>query len=182
LERGERDLWEEAITRWPQSCTGNAAKSRLEPVFDFLTGEITGYTNVVEKEVALFQEEGGFRTVPPGFDRGIHFDTPPEFQESNHVEISLAEIMEEKLTISDQNLDDRAETLPIDEFLSSAETVPLAIKDSHGSNTPQMWARKVKSVNQLPIDYESVVCEPAMEFPFELDPFQKHAIYHLERG
>ena len=153
-----------------------------------LTNEIVGYTNAAEKEEKSpsFQkerEDEGFLTVPPGFDRGIHFDPPSEFQESNHFEVSLADIMQEKLTIAGENVGTQPEKLPIDEFLSSVEPAPLlALRDSHKSNLPQTWARETKNLNQLPPDYESVVCEPAMAFPFELDPFQKHAIYHLERG
>ncbi|RKP10233.1 P-loop containing nucleoside triphosphate hydrolase protein, partial [Thamnocephalis sphaerospora] len=43
------------------------------------------------------------------------------------------------------------------------------------------WAHVVNA-HAVPADFDEVVPELAREFPFELDTFQKQAVYHLERG
>lgn len=43
------------------------------------------------------------------------------------------------------------------------------------------WARLVDAMH-VPADWDVVVPKLAFEYPFELDPFQKQAVYHLERG
>ncbi|KAI8051131.1 antiviral helicase [Syncephalis plumigaleata] len=45
----------------------------------------------------------------------------------------------------------------------------------------QEWAHMVNA-NAVPADFNEVVPELARDFPFELDTFQKQAVYHLEKG
>lgn len=45
----------------------------------------------------------------------------------------------------------------------------------------EVWAKAIDA-NHVPLDFDQVIPKLAMEFPFTLDPFQKQAIYHLERN
>ena len=50
-----------------------------------------------------------------------------------------------------------------------------------GKAKSSSFARAV-DLHRLPEDFDQVVPELAHSYPFELDAFQKQAIYHLERG
>lgn len=48
-------------------------------------------------------------------------------------------------------------------------------------NAKREWAHVV-DVNQKFSNFNELVPDPAMRYPFELDPFQKESIYHIEQG
>ncbi len=117
--------------------------------------------------------------IPPGFERGIEFDET----KNERGKVSIAELLlEEKKLISVQ-------AKPV---LSAApEEVKEAVEQfKFIRNANPKLASKAKSssfaravdLNRLPEDFDQVVPELAHYYPFELDAFQKQAIYHLERG
>ncbi|XP_024013505.1 DExH-box ATP-dependent RNA helicase DExH11 isoform X2 [Eutrema salsugineum] len=73
----------------------------------------------------------------------------------------------------------------LDEILSSAKTAILAEEAITGNSDKQLrkegWATKGDSQDIADRFYE-LVPDMAMEFPFELDNFQKEAIHCLEKG
>ncbi|TPX31912.1 hypothetical protein SmJEL517_g04858 [Synchytrium microbalum] len=60
--------------------------------------------------------------------------------------------------------------------LTSAPHIPAPIKEKEKS-----WAQMV-DINAPFTEFNELVPELVLQFPFELDDFQKHAVYHLERG
>ncbi|KAJ9081961.1 Antiviral helicase ski2 [Entomophthora muscae] len=125
----------------------------------------------------------------PGFDRGLLLETQePTSQTLNTAPpVDVANILSgfEDLEIEEDLVEEEA-AVPaeeIDEILPSKnETVaphPTAAPTEHSEH--KVWAHDVK-LEKLPLDYSQVVQILAHDFPFELDLFQKHAVYHLESG
>uniref|UniRef100_A0A1J3FE68 Helicase SKI2W n=1 Tax=Noccaea caerulescens TaxID=107243 RepID=A0A1J3FE68_NOCCA len=77
------------------------------------------------------------------------------------------------------------DTTVLDEILSSAKTAILAEEGITGNNDKQLrkegWATK-GDTQDIADRFDELVPDMAMEFPFELDIFQKEAIYCLEKG
>ena len=67
----------------------------------------------------------------------------------------------------------------LDEVLGDLLDLSIAVPKKPKS---QQFFGQTVSHNSLPFDFEDVVPDYAFKFPFELDLFQKQAIYHLERG
>ncbi|KAF7727737.1 hypothetical protein EC973_007196 [Apophysomyces ossiformis] len=59
--------------------------------------------------------------------------------------------------------------------------VPRKLKVTPDVHGRREWAHEI-NVNQPFDDFHELVPEMAHHFPFELDTFQKHAVYHLEIG
>lgn len=58
----------------------------------------------------------------------------------------------------------------------------LVAKDDIGSQR-RTFAHMIDTSTELPEDvFREIVPHPAKTFPFELDSFQKYAVYHLEKG
>ncbi|KAH7404973.1 hypothetical protein KP509_15G051600 [Ceratopteris richardii] len=179
---------------------------------------------VLSDGLQVIWEGGKLQTVPPGFLRGLDFDSPEPFSvrrkrdsgkpvlameekfvkgpsqinlidvfkqaweqetfgqpsessgiiEDTHVEID--EGSKEQLT--DNLLD--AEVGMLDNILEDVKK----LKVSHASveeKKPQTWAIKGGCEGLLE-HFSEFVPEMALSYPFELDAFQKEAIYHLENG
>lgn len=151
-----------------------------------------------DKVLNLHRDNQGIYDTPPGFTRGLKSDFSITNEESEKLneedddeqedeeEIDEEEAEDEKTTtISSsvgQTLDTDADLAAIDELL------PAEI--SFGRAKSQMFekARKTKDwahivdINKRIDNFKELVPTPAREFPFELDVFQKEAVYHLEQG
>eukprot|EP00917_Polyrhabdina_sp_WS-2016_P011249 GHVP01024868.1.p1 GENE.GHVP01024868.1~~GHVP01024868.1.p1 ORF type:complete len:1005 (-),score=211.91 GHVP01024868.1:41-2944(-) len=75
---------------------------------------------------------------------------------------------------------DSISSLPLEKL--SIQTEPEGSKAANPTNIPEKenWAHIVNT-DIIPDDYEKAVTN-SLDVPFELDPFQKHAIYHIEKG
>jgi len=143
-----------------------------------------------------FSAEGGLLAVAPGFTRGLRFIEKPDVDEeaAKDVERVLEEqsevpdavnhdvvIGEANGAISDEpgdETEDIDDLLPV-EFPALVPHGPLAIaRNKHGGRE---WAHMV-DVNRDITNFSELVPEMARTWPFELDTFQKEAIYHLENG
>ncbi|QIW95136.1 hypothetical protein AMS68_000654 [Peltaster fructicola] len=147
-------------------------------------------------KVINFAVEGGLLEVPPGFSRGL------KVAEKTNIDKEAAEdverVLDEEITDSDEPRDipetngqhngDDAESpedeeevdalLPI-EFPALAPHAPLrAARNKHGGRE---WAHMV-DINRDITNFYELVPEMARTWPFELDTFQKEAVYHLESG
>ncbi|KAH8550493.1 NUC185 domain-containing protein [Umbelopsis sp. PMI_123] len=73
--------------------------------------------------------------------------------------------------------------LPNENLVAKESVAQRLAKKEHGdaSHKKREWAHEI-NVNEPFDDFHEVVPEMAHEFPFELDTFQKHAVYHLEMG
>lgn len=144
--------------------------------------------------VINFAAEGGLLEVPPGFSRGLKMPekTPESAEEAKDVENVLdeetkpQEFTNEAATedmVAEAESDGEAEEeldalLPI-EFPALAPNAPLLSgRNKHGGRE---WAHMV-DVNRDITNFRELVPEMAREWPFELDTFQKEAVYHLEGG
>lgn len=127
-------------------------------------------------------------TVPDGFERGLlavaeaQMPTPPK-------DITLAASYYGGVSISEkQAVEDISEEE--EEKVDELETIDTSVtRDSgshhrsrtEGTQQHRQWAHEVDMGAGFG-NFERLVPRLAQEFPFELDVFQKRAVYHLERG
>ena len=160
-----------------------------------------GKSNTLDR-VINFAGEGGLLVVPPGFSRGLDFTKTParvNDQVEKQVEAALQETPEDASASTNPDVNDLHKTLPnldgpivdineseedIDsllpvEFPALEPRGPLSLSSS--KRRGQQWAHMV-DVNRDINNFRDLVPEMAKEWPFELDTFQKEAVYHLENG
>ncbi len=146
----------------------------------FTPGGLESIALVDDLELYDLQLDEDLYTVPPGFVRGLK-PTRMELKLSSLLDVDPFEsflsqpVETEHVSLQKETL---GEKLPVDELLPEDSTLPILKKPSTGKKE---WAHVV-NLNQELEDWDQVVPEMAHEYPFELDPFQKQAIYHLERN
>jgi len=151
--------------------------------------------------VINFGSEGALLEIPPGFTRGLDFSkrvVKIDERDAQQIEAALGEEPEEIAADTDGdeikangvgNVDGNEETgadseedidslLPV-EFPALEPHGPLAITSINKSG--RKWAHMV-DVNRDITNFRDLVPDMAREWPFELDTFQKEAVYHLENG
>ena len=154
--------------------------------------------------VINFGKEGSLLEIPPGFSRGLNFTKASgsiDEQVAKQVEETLGEepedlaaetgLEESKInglasegesengTDTDNLLDDDIDSLLPVEFPAFEPRGPLAM--STAKRGGREWAHMV-DVNRDITNFHDLVPDMAREWPFELDTFQKEAVYHLENG
>ena len=154
--------------------------------------------------VITFGNEGGLLGVPPGFTRGLEFtkghDNFDE-QAARQIEQTLGEEPEELATedsseeakiegfnLQDGNFDNSESSDDMNEDIDSLLPVEFPALEPHGSlavstakRGGRQWAHMV-DVNRDITNFHDLVPDMARQWPFELDTFQKEAVYHLENG
>ncbi|KAL4914727.1 armadillo-type protein [Aspergillus aurantiobrunneus] len=161
------------------------------------TGKQAGLDRIIN-----FGSEGGLLEVAPGFSRGLKFEeakSKEAAEEDEEVEHTLqaeesnintdqdeatsdleggVKIDDEELSSEDEEEEDIDSLLPV-EFPSLEPRAPLlsAVQRKGGKE----WAHVV-DVNKEISNFHDLVPDMAREWPFELDTFQKEAVYHLEGG
>ncbi|CAK5264477.1 unnamed protein product [Mycena citricolor] len=140
----------------------------------------------------------GLRTIPPGFSRGLLF---PEDMDDSILELDEIErdAVEERADVDEMDADADAffeettaqEGVPggavdsIDDLLPTTRTnlnpVKRARKRIQKTIQKRDWAHVI-DVNTPLSNFHELVPEMAHKYPFELDTFQKQAVYHLEMG
>ncbi|CAK4030547.1 ATP-dependent RNA helicase [Lecanosticta acicola] len=145
-----------------------------------------------------FASEGGLLEVPPGFKRGLRATEKPKQDDQTAKEVE--EALDEQSDVPDElsngvplpkedgdvsseeqegdEEEDIDDLLPV-EFPALAARGPLAI--ARNKQGGREWAHMV-DVNRDITNFRELVPEMAREWPFELDTFQKEAVYHLENG
>lgn len=148
-----------------------------------------------------FGTEGGLLTTPPGFDNGVDFDEAKSkdategaqevetalLQEDSDLKVDQLEEAADVDTGAKAELDDVSEDedeedidalLPV-EFpaLEPRSQLLAGIHKQKGKE----WAHVVDINKDIP-NFNELVPDMAREWPFELDTFQKEAVYHLENG
>ena len=142
--------------------------------------------------------ESGLLEIPPGFPRGMKVtSTKTDPENEKEVEQALEEEPEPTTAQSSDELlingaqvhdlddeNDRDEDEDIDELLP-IEFPALVPRGQLGLNRSKLagkeWAHMV-DVNREISNFKDLVPDMAREWPFELDTFQKEAVYHLENG
>ncbi|KAJ9668094.1 Antiviral helicase ski2 [Coniosporium apollinis] len=146
-----------------------------------------------------FGVEGGLLEVPPGFSRGLNVQKKPavDEQSADEVEKTLEEqpepvsatngaakpeVNSERETSDVEGEGDADEDidslLPV-EFPALAPRGQLAMSSTKRGG--REWAHMVDVNRDIP-NFRELVPDMAREWPFELDTFQKEAVYHLENG
>ena len=164
---------------------------------------VTGKIGNALDRVIDFGTEGGLLQVPPGFKRGLDFTRLHEKvdeQAAKQIEEALGEQRHaadvhgpddksaanipllENETVNGSDLSDGFEEdidslLPV-EFPALEPHRPLALSTAKRGRE---WAHMV-DVNRDITNFKDLVPDMAREWPFELDTFQKEAVYHLESG
>ncbi|KAF8910025.1 ATP-dependent RNA helicase [Gymnopilus junonius] len=133
----------------------------------------------------------GLKTVPPGFQRGLHLpgDTI-EVEELVAIEKDLgvvdeAENEEVRSHSENEYTDNPLDQKDVDSLLptSRSNLKPVGIKTRMRRSVVQKrdWAHVI-DVNTPLSNFHELVPKMAHKYPFELDTFQKQAVYHLEMG
>lgn len=148
--------------------------------------------------------DGGLLQAAPGLDRGIDFSKKKTEQDSSAAE-DVQQVLEEEPSASgvqedkeedasespketsdevpeeedeEEGTDDIDDILPV-EFPSLEPHGVLAA--SRAKKTAKEWAHMV-DIRKPMTNFRELVPDMAREWPFELDTFQKEAVYHLENG
>ncbi|OCF39629.1 antiviral helicase SKI2 [Kwoniella heveanensis CBS 569] len=169
----------------------------------FLPGGLEAAAKPEEEEQPEDDEEEGWKTRAPGMRRGVQLEGADEF---------LAEILgQQSITAKAKRRRRDGEFSPQltvsrlgDEDADVEEIRPNGIAGLSGRNVDDLlpigrlpapppprrqfkaavnkeWAHVV-DVNQRLVNFNELVPEMAREYPFELDNFQKEAVYRLEMG
>ncbi|KAL9107716.1 MAG: hypothetical protein Q9227_007431 [Pyrenula ochraceoflavens] len=188
----------------PGGLDGVDAIDQLEHEADLADETKVRATKNGLNRVINFGVEGGLLEIPPGFDRGMRARRV-ESKEATEEAVEIQETLEEKDTAlndseladadgelkpSNENVsigleedeiesDTALEDLLPDEYPALQPKVPLL--ESTLKKGGKEWAHVVDVNKGIP-NFRELVPEMAREWPFELDNFQKEAIYHLEDG
>jgi len=150
--------------------------------------------------VINFSTEGGLLEIPPGFTRGLDFEKKASMDTKTAKEVEdtlgeepapakLDEAGEDGVEETDGGVtpEDESQTTA-DEEIDSLLPVEFPALAPHGALSMaaskkggKEWAHMV-DVNRDIHNFRELVPDPAREYPFELDTFQKEAVYHLENG
>ncbi|KAM3084467.1 Antiviral helicase ski2 [Clarireedia jacksonii] len=162
-------------------------------------GEVKGGEKKGLERIINFGGEGGLLSIPPGFERGLRFEEKAEEKveedkEAKDVEEVLDEEPADEVGVGGEENgegDDKAEESEEDEDeddIDSLLPVEFPALEPHGvlaaSNAKRggkEWAHMVDVKRDI-TNFRELVPDMAREWPFELDTFQKEAVYHLENG
>jgi antiviral helicase SKI2 len=148
-----------------------------------------------------FSSEDGLLEIPPGFTRGLDFSkkkAKEDDKEAQEVEKTLdtepAELDEAREDGDVNGEKGKDDTTPQDasedeqEDIDSMLPVEFPALQAHGAlassanrRAGREWAHMVDIKREIP-NFRELVPDMAREWPFELDTFQKEAVYHLENG
>lgn len=141
--------------------------------------------------------DGGLLQVAPGMERGIDFGRK-KTQQDEEAESAVQKVLEEdpeRVTggeskdddakdEEDEDDEDEDENDDIDDILP-VEFPSLephgVLATSRAKKAGKEWAHMVDIRKEM-TNFRELVPDMAREWPFELDTFQKEAVYHLENG
>ncbi|KAJ9501039.1 Antiviral helicase ski2 [Exophiala xenobiotica] len=149
-----------------------------------------------------FGGENGLLEIPPGFTRGMKFadrKTTQSKEDVEEVEKTLEEDEGEAITAQDAQTNGEA-TPPLTNGTSESEEededtdlndlLPVEfpslephsdLMSASSKKSGREWAHVVDINKEIP-NFHELVPDMARTWPFELDIFQKEAVYHLENG
>jgi antiviral helicase SKI2 len=149
------------------------------------------------ERVINFGSEGGLLEIAPGLSRGLNFEVKKETsdaKDAQEIEDVLDQEPEDLTLPSNENgvdgADDNTGALSDeeDEDIDSLLPVEFPALEPHGilaassaKRGGREWAHMV-DINREITNFHELVPDMAREWPFELDTFQKEAVYHLENG
>ncbi|KAM0746373.1 translation repressor [Meredithblackwellia eburnea MCA 4105] len=199
-----------SVDRKPSSYVGSFVRGKSS-YFPFRPGGLSDVVLDVDEsqgieemaeglERAFEKGRGGIRTIPPGFTRGLDFGSLANedgglMDEEEEVEVTpiyrpmlelsgdtnASAVLHNRPAPSkpipklDSVIEDLLPTKKLEKLPPSKQTRrrPIVAKRD--------WAHVV-DVNREIVNFRDLVPDMAKEYPFELDTFQKEAIYHMEVG
>ncbi|TPX59484.1 hypothetical protein SpCBS45565_g07719 [Spizellomyces sp. 'palustris'] len=155
-------------------------------------------------EELLKFDEDDLLMIPPGFDRGlILIDQAPTIAAPRKTMLNIQEILTGGDDLAFEFLKEEGVDMPTDPEAIPQQEEKISLSPEEGNEVDELlpdkpeglplppprpkaithkeWAHVVDINNDFP-DFYDLVPELAHEFPFELDVFQKQAVYHLENG
>ena len=189
----------------PGGLDGIEATAALEdqihggPVGDDTTDGVGG--NKLERVIQI-GADGGLLEIAPGLDRGIDFSKRKTSHDQQDAANAIKETLEEdpedvgdvdqekdesskspastpdESAVDEEEGDDIDDILPV-EFPSLEPHGVLAASSARRAG--REWAHMVDIKHDM-TNFRELVPDMARDWPFELDTFQKEAIYHLESG
>lgn len=158
-----------------------------------------GSKNKLERVIRL-GTEGGLLEIAPGLDRGIDFSKKKSAmneKEAKAIEVELdqepADGPVERDEVNDHvdtgdGVDEEPNDEDEDEDIDALLPVEFPALEPHANlatssarRAGREWAHMVDINRDIP-NFRELVPDMAREWPFELDTFQKEAVYHLENG
>ncbi|CAP67187.1 uncharacterized protein PODANS_1_22010 [Podospora anserina S mat+] len=145
---------------------------------------------------------GGLLEVAPGVSRGIDFTKRRKVadEEAEKQAKEVEEVLDQEPEAAPDQEDEDADKAPTNgasdeneeeedlEDIDSILPVEFPALEPHGKlaassarKAGREWAHMVDINRPMP-NFQELVPDPAREWPFELDNFQKEAVYHLENG
>ena len=163
-------------------------------------GDVAERTTKSKLERVIQIGKGGLLQIAPGMTRGIDFSkkkAEPAQEEANAVQSALEEEPEDLGDVEeDKDKDASPSSTPEDSGEQDAEgddiddilPVEFPSLEPHGvlaassaRKAGREWAHMVDIKHEM-TNFRELVPDMAREWPFELDTFQKEAVYHLESG
>ncbi|KAF7307318.1 ATP-dependent RNA helicase [Mycena indigotica] len=149
-----------------------------------------GLEDVVVSESTASSSKTGLKTIPPGFTRGLLL--PDEVDESLLELGDGGDFRDDEIAAeADAFFDEQSEpplssaANDIDDLLPTTRSHLKPVKPSRRAPKriiqKRDWAHVI-DVNTPLSNFHELVPEMAHKYPFELDTFQKQAVYHLEMG
>ncbi|KAG9222318.1 hypothetical protein CCMSSC00406_0002653 [Pleurotus cornucopiae] len=138
------------------------------------------------------ERDNALKTIPPGFTRGLRLPGDPAVEDELMASLNPVDRHTYSHPDEDQS-DDEDETDPsaigpaseADDFLPVSRTTLQPVRSSRAPRKPKQQKREwahVVDVNKPMKNFHQLVPDMAHKYPFELDTFQKEAVYHLEQG
>ncbi|KAI9860242.1 MAG: hypothetical protein M1824_003242 [Vezdaea acicularis] len=146
-----------------------------------------------------FGSEGGLLETPPGFSRGLKFSKAPSKraqEDAEDIERTLGSNEEQNINVVPSSKSNSGEILKDlngqesadEDDIDSLLPIEFPALEPRGKLTQpaarrfdRQWAHMV-DINRDITNFREIVPDMAKEWPFELDTFQKEAVYHLENG
>ncbi|KAL2209606.1 DEAD/DEAH box RNA helicase [Sarocladium strictum] len=181
----------------PGGVDSIAATAAMEDQFGAVKDDEDGGKNKLERVIQIGSGDG-LLTTAPGMDRGIDFS-----QKKTQLDQAAADAVQEELeeepeaAKADQDTNGEANGIsPVDTQDEEADgddiddilPVEFPALEPHGvlaassaRKAGKEWAHMVDIGHDM-TNFRELVPDMAREWPFELDTFQKEAVYHLENG
>lgn len=161
------------------------------------TADAKGSGSKLERVITL-GADGGLLEVAPGLSRGIEFakkDLPADQEESRAIEQELGQepdrAPDSEGTHDEEpasGKEDTDEASGDDEDIDAILPVEFPALEPHGALAASSGRRvgreyaHMVDIRKEMTNFRELVPDMAREWPFELDTFQKEAVYHLEGG
>jgi antiviral helicase SKI2 len=158
----------------------------------FIPGGFSVNSSEVEDQFAGIEAtldlDGPLQTIPPGFDRGLRFEVAEDQQldvgnilnANDDILLSLLNDSSETPIPEVSHSQDMESSKDVDNFLPETDAV-FTVQPPKKEKKQREWAHMV-DVNQEFPEFYDLVPEMAYSYPFELDVFQKRAVFHLEKS